>query len=596
MENDAEYIELVKKAQNGDRVSLDLLAEQVYARLSQYVVRLTLNEDLAQDIVQETILEMYKVFKKLKRADRFWGWIYRIAFNKVRSHYGRQWRHKTISLSELSSQITKDGASEGLADMVSAEWKQIVLDSMAQLEPRHRAVLTMRCYDQMSYSEIADFMKSSEIGVRALFYRAKKSLAKRLSHYGLGRGALVSALLFFGKFTATTEASAAEVVISSSILEVGLAGSLLGVAASKSAIVAMTAGVMVVGSAVVAPSIDNIFPGNESGSGANSYQCTTESILQLGQGQNRNRQHWYYYPPGTSGAVLMQTESNSDKGASYYQWFQNEQANFYKSNGRLHVNNYRMWNADLSVQMLPTDSRRLTRFINHIQENNKKLDYVPYKEDGLMIIVKHETNGNYQQAVSRKDVSNEEFFRCNLPSGIRRIDNRDAMHKRGWTFFTVEGEIDGQLVKGKGRIAFVYDVCKRNYPWMKLYVGSKRIPESESFAGLSRPWMGLHTIDTVRRDAAKEQIWFDTKLLPGGAHAVVTLDHPQGKIEYTIDMEADLVEKITFLTSDIEKQGQLRFTYLQDIEDAEDFAPPAKSLKWLNYNQQSMLWLVEFLK
>ena len=129
MENDAEYIELVKKAQNGDRVSLDLLAEQVYARLSQYVVRLTLNEDLAQDIVQETILEMYKVFKKLKRADRFWGWIYRIAFNKVRSHYGRQWRHKTISLSELGSQITKDGASEGLADMVSAEWKQIVLDS-----------------------------------------------------------------------------------------------------------------------------------------------------------------------------------------------------------------------------------------------------------------------------------------------------------------------------------------------------------------------------------------------------------------------------------------------------------------------------------
>jgi RNA polymerase sigma-70 factor (ECF subfamily) len=57
MENDAEYIELVKKAQNGDRVSLNLLAEQVYARLSQYVVRLTLNEDLAQDIVQETILK-----------------------------------------------------------------------------------------------------------------------------------------------------------------------------------------------------------------------------------------------------------------------------------------------------------------------------------------------------------------------------------------------------------------------------------------------------------------------------------------------------------------------------------------------------------
>ena len=593
MENDAEYIELIKKAQNGDRVSLDLLAELVYARLSQYVVRLTLSEDLAQDIVQETILEMYKVFGESKRVDRFWGWIYRIAFNKVRSHYGRQWRHKTVSLSELSSQITKDGASEGLADMVSAEWKQIVLDSMAQLEPRHRAVLTMRCYDQMSYSEIADFMESSEIGVRALFYRAKKSLAKRLSHYGLGKSALISALVLFGKFTATTEASAVSVAISSSTLQVGLAGSLLGIVASKSAIVAMTAGVMVVGTAVVAPSIHNNFSGNT----ANSYQVTTtEPILQLDQGKNSNWQQWYYYPPGMNSVVLMQTESASGEEASYYQWFQNEQANFYRSNGRLYINNYRMWNSDLSVQRLPTDSGSLTRFINRVQENNKKLDYVPYKEDGLMIIVKHETDGNYQQVVSRNDVSNEEFFRCNVPSGITRIDNRDAMHKRGWTFFTVGGEIGGQLVKGKGRIAFVYDVCKINYPWMRLYVGSERISESESFAGLSRPWMGLHTIDTVRRDAAKEQIWFDTKLLPGGAYAVVTLDHPQGKIEYTIDMEADLVEKVTFLTSDLEKQGELRFTYLQDIEDAEDFAPPAKSLKWLNYNQQSMLWLVEFLQ
>ncbi|HPS54191.1 MAG TPA: RNA polymerase sigma factor [Sedimentisphaerales bacterium] len=593
MENDAEYIELVKKAQKGDRDSLNLLAEKVHARLSQYAVRLTLNQDLAQDIVQETILEMYKVFGKLKRADRFWGWIYRIAFNKVRSHYGRQWRHKTTSLSELNSQITKEGASEGLADMISAEWKQIVFESMAQLEPRHRAVLTMRCYDQMSYSEIADFMESSEIGVRALFYRAKKSLAKKLSHYGLGKGAIISALVFFGKFTATSEASAASVAISPATLHVGLAGSLLGIAASKSAIVTMmTAGAMVVGTAVVAPSLDNMFSSDK----ANYYQYVAEPILQLGQDQNKNQQHWYYYPPGMNGAVLMQTESDSGKGASYYQWFQDEQANFYRINDELYVNNYRNWNPDLSVKLLPTDSERLTSFINRAQKNNKNLDYVPYKEDGLMIILKQAAEGSYQQVVSGKDISNEEFFRCNVPAGIRRIDNRDAMHKRGWAFFTVEGKIGDELVKGKGRTAFVYDVCRSNYPWIKLYVGSKLISESESFGGLSRPWMGLHTIDTVRRDAAKEQIWFETKLLSGGTYAVVTLDHPKGKIEYTIDMEADLVEKVVFLTSDLEKQGELRFNYLQGIEDAEDFTPPAKSLKWLNYNQQSMLWLVELLK
>ena len=64
------------------------------------------------------------------------------------------------------------------------------------------------------------------------------------------------------------------------------------------------------------------------------------------------------------------------------------------------------------------------------------------------------------------------------------------------------------------------------------------------FAGLGRPWMGLHTIDTVRRDAADKEIWFETKLLPGGGKAEVILAHNQTKIIYTIEARMKIVEKI----------------------------------------------------
>ena len=156
MINDNELVRLVKKAQLGDKESLSRLAEAARVRLREYVFRLTLQEDLTQDIVQESILEMFKVFKKLKNAERFWSWLHGIAFNKTRSHYGRQWRHRTTSLSNAAFEIPARDSQNALAGMINRELKQVVVRSMQELEPRHRAVLTMRCYEQMEYSQIAD--------------------------------------------------------------------------------------------------------------------------------------------------------------------------------------------------------------------------------------------------------------------------------------------------------------------------------------------------------------------------------------------------------------------------------------------------------
>jgi len=259
MINHKEHAELIKKAQLGDRECLSRLAEAARVHLREYVLRLTLQEDLTEDIVQESILEMFKIFDKLKKADRFWAWLHGIAFNKIRSHYGRQWRHKTISLSEVACEIATEDSQNALADMVNRELKQIVLRSMRELSPRHRAVLTMRCYKEMAYSDIAILMGCSEFGAQALFYRAKKALAKKLSHHGLGKGYLLTALVLFGKLTAATEASAANVSVTAATLKVGAAASLAAMVTSKTAIVSLTAaGTIAAGTAAITHRTDNI--------------------------------------------------------------------------------------------------------------------------------------------------------------------------------------------------------------------------------------------------------------------------------------------------------------------------------------------------
>ena len=133
MISDKEHAELIRNAQLGDKECMNRLAETARVHLREYVLRLTLREDLTQDIIQESVLEMFKVFDKLKSVEKFWSWLDGIAFNKIRQHYGRQWRHKTISLSEIDRQIAIGDSQSALADMINQELKQIVLVSMREL-------------------------------------------------------------------------------------------------------------------------------------------------------------------------------------------------------------------------------------------------------------------------------------------------------------------------------------------------------------------------------------------------------------------------------------------------------------------------------
>ena len=432
MNNNRDYLELVKKAQLGDKECLNRLAEAARVRLREYVQRLTLQEDLTEDIVQESILEMFKVFDKLKKADRFWNWLDGIAFNKVRSHYGRRWRHKTVSLSDAGCEIAETNSPDGLAEMVTAELKQIVIKSMGRLQPRHRAVLTMRCYKGMKYSEIAELMKCSEFGVQALFYRAKKALAKELSHRGLGKGSLLTALVLFGKMTATSEAAAATVSVTSATTKVGLAAGLVGAMSGKALVVSLTtAGVLAVGT-MVATSGVLIKTAPVSG------QSKVRELHVAGQAAEMSQavgEYWYYFPEGAGGAVMMQQTQQFRR-----QWLQDEYANYYNHKDTIYIRNYRCWHSNLSVWRLPTDGPELTEYLCRLEGKSIEMKYVANKNSGLLVIASSKGAGERNYWITRHyNVMDEDYFQSDWPKDTPTIDSRDTMHKRGWTYFRITG-------------------------------------------------------------------------------------------------------------------------------------------------------------
>jgi hypothetical protein len=108
--------------------------------------------------------------------------------------------------------------------------------------------------------------------------------------------------------------------------------------------------------------------------------------------------------------------------------------------------------------------------------------------------------------------------------------------------------------------------------------------------------MGLHTIDTVRRDAAEKHLRFETKKISGSNKAEVVLTTEQTRLVYTIDMDIDVIEKITF-SSGSGDEGELQFSYVQNINNlgTEFTRPVIGSYRTSQQSPPGMLWLVKLI-
>lgn len=237
MIDSTKYSGLINHAQLGNQESMNRLVELVKGRLFAYIYRLTLNYDLAEDILQETLLEMVKSLKKLEHIDRFWFWLFRTALGKVQHHFRNQKRKKMAQISaaekERLLERTSGEYNDGLDSLVRKELSDAIFEAMRKLKIRYRNVLVLRCFEQMSYAEIGDLMDCNELRARVLFFRAKNLLKKRLARRGFSKKFLLTGLVLFGLITAPAKAASVSSTVTAASVEVGFAAAAIGVLFSK---------------------------------------------------------------------------------------------------------------------------------------------------------------------------------------------------------------------------------------------------------------------------------------------------------------------------------------------------------------------------
>ena len=172
---DLEQLEtVVFRCRSGDREAFEELFELYQPRLKYYVRRMNGTGYDTDDIMQEIWLTVVRKIRKLKNAQSFTVWLYRIARNKVYDRF--RCKQKTVELPEEEHLPQYSDAEP----VFSAEDAERMHKALNKIQPYHREVLTLSFIEQMPYQSIAEVIGCNIGTVRSRIYYAKKSLRKEM--------------------------------------------------------------------------------------------------------------------------------------------------------------------------------------------------------------------------------------------------------------------------------------------------------------------------------------------------------------------------------------------------------------------------------
>ncbi|MCF7972756.1 MAG: sigma-70 family RNA polymerase sigma factor [Phycisphaerae bacterium] len=144
------------------------LLEKQGPGLHALLTRLTLREDVAEDLMQELFIKLAGS-KRLNQVDNLGAYVRTTAINLA-----FDWRRRESRLSTCSDEYV-DAVSEekaALTRLIDNEQLQIVLEAAEQLNDLQRQVFVMRHIEQYSFEQVAQSLGKTPHHVRALASRA----------------------------------------------------------------------------------------------------------------------------------------------------------------------------------------------------------------------------------------------------------------------------------------------------------------------------------------------------------------------------------------------------------------------------------------
>jgi RNA polymerase sigma-70 factor (ECF subfamily) len=174
---------LVQQAQSGDQDAFEMLVDRYSALLLRQISQLLRDEDLAYDVLQHVLLQLYRSLPRLQGDGTLKAWLCQVARRRCIDELRRE---RPIFFSEiplvpdgdeflpLISLLDPDPQPEEQVERREA--RQRLLEAIERLPSRYRAVVLLRSTNHLNFREIGLALSIPTSTAKTYFYRAKKRL------------------------------------------------------------------------------------------------------------------------------------------------------------------------------------------------------------------------------------------------------------------------------------------------------------------------------------------------------------------------------------------------------------------------------------
>jgi RNA polymerase sigma-70 factor (ECF subfamily) len=193
-------LELLRKAQHGQREAYGQLVLLYQDRLYNAVLRLVGDREEARELTQEAFTRGLMKLESFRGDASPYTWLFRIAVNLAISQLRKIKRHRTFSLdasgrngngrhstddqaSSLVDRLASQSAARPSDDLEDRERGEQVLAALGRLDAEYRAVLVMRDIEGFDYQQMAEVLDLPLGTLKSRLFRARLALRDELRPY-----------------------------------------------------------------------------------------------------------------------------------------------------------------------------------------------------------------------------------------------------------------------------------------------------------------------------------------------------------------------------------------------------------------------------
>jgi RNA polymerase sigma-70 factor (ECF subfamily) len=176
---------LIQRIASGDRLAMQVLFARHHVRIYRFVLRQVRNETVAEDMISEVFLEVWRQAGKFEGRSAVSTWLLAIARFKALSEIRRR---REEWLDEEVAEAIEDHADNPEVAVQKKDKSEALRKCLSALSAEHREVIDLVYYHEKSVEEVAEIVGIPENTVKTRMFYARKKLGELLKAAGIERG------------------------------------------------------------------------------------------------------------------------------------------------------------------------------------------------------------------------------------------------------------------------------------------------------------------------------------------------------------------------------------------------------------------------